>query len=108
MRVSAVGPNVATVSWRAPVNSFPNSLTVVYSYRIIASQDRFHNGNRLVTKNSGATSHRFTDLEEYTTYSFTVTASNIFGRSQASNAVEAITQQAGMCLADHNFYSDTS
>ena len=99
VRVSAVGTRVATVSWRAPANSFPNSLTAVSSYRITASQDRFRNGNHVVTKNSGAaSSHRFTDLEEYTLYSFTVTASNTFGRSQASSAATAKTQQAGMFL----------
>lgn len=99
VRVSGVGQRTATLSWRSPINNFPNSLTAVSSYRVTASQDMFHDGNRAVTKRVGTTTHRFTDLEEYTTYSFRVAATNTFGQGPESDALEATTLQAGALLS---------
>ena len=93
--VSSVGQTTATVSWRAPTNNFSNTLTAVSSYHVTASQSVFQEGNRVVTKSSDSTSHIFTDLEEYTTYSFSVVALNTFGQGPESHSKDATTLQAG-------------
>ena len=99
VRVSNVGQRSATVSWDPPSNTFPNSLTAVSAYRVSASQDAFQQGNRVATKSKQSRTHQFTNLEEYTTYSFSVAASNTFGEGVVSEPKEATTLQAGLFLA---------
>ena len=48
-----------------------------------------------ITINDGSTSYDTTDLEEDSTYSITVTASNSAGSSAVSNSVIAMTMEAG-------------
>ena len=48
-----------------------------------------------ITITDGSTSYDITDLEEYSTYSITVTASNSAGSSAVSNTVIAMTMEAG-------------
>ena len=47
------------------------------------------------TINDGSTSYNITELEEDSTYSITVTASNSAGSSAVSNTVTAMTMEAG-------------
>ena len=47
------------------------------------------------TINDDSTSYNITELEEDSTYSITVTASNSAGSSAVSNTVTAITMEAG-------------
>ena len=47
------------------------------------------------TINDGSTSYDITELEEDSTYSITVTASNSFPSSAVSNTVTAMTMEAG-------------
>lgn len=98
VRTSAVGTRTATVSWRAPTNSFTNSLTAVSSYQITASQTLFPTGDIVITTHAGTTSYRFNNLQEYTMYTFTVVAANSFGSGPASSPVKAQTLQSGMVL----------
>ena len=48
-----------------------------------------------ITINDGSTSYDITELEEDSTYSITVTASNSAGSSEVSNTVTAMTMEAG-------------
>ena len=48
-----------------------------------------------ITINDGSTSYDITELEENSTYSITVTASNSAGSSAVSNTVTAMTMEAG-------------
>ena len=102
MQVSSVGQTTATVSWNPPPNNYPNTLTAVSSYYITASQHVFSEGNHSITKNAGTTNHHFTDLEEYTTYYFSVAASNLFGQGPGSDVREATTLQAGLYPNDNS------
>ena len=47
------------------------------------------------TITDGSTSYDITELEEDSTYSITVTASNSAGSSEVSNTVTAMTMEAG-------------
>ena len=95
--VSNVGQRSATVSWTPPHNSFPNSLTAVSSYHITASQNQFQDqGNRVATTGDQSRMYEFTNLEEFTTYSLRVAASNSFREGGASGAIEATTLEAGL------------
>ena len=48
-----------------------------------------------ITITDGSTSYDITELDEDSTYSITVTASNSAGSSAVSNTVIAITMEAG-------------
>ena len=48
-----------------------------------------------ITITDGSTSYDITELEEDSTYSITVTASNSAGSSTVSNTVTAMTMEAG-------------
>lgn len=98
VRTSAVGTRTVTVSWRAPTNSFVNSLTSVSSYQVTASQTLFPMDDVVITTRGQTTSCRFSNLQEYTSYTFTVVADNSFGSGPASSPVKAQTLQAGMVL----------
>ena len=95
VRVSDVGQRSATVSWDPPTNTFSNPLTDVSAYRVTASQNVIQDGNHVATEEKLSRKHKFTNLEEFTNYSFSVSASNTFGYGAASEPKEATTLQAG-------------
>ena len=98
VQVSDVGTRTAIMSWDPPDNSFPNVMTDVSSYHISATQSDFTGGNRAAVESKQSRSYQFTDLEEYTTYSFTVAASNAFGEGVESEPQVASTLQAGVYI----------
>ena len=90
-----------TLTWQAPANNFLNSLTAVFSYRVLcaANQVLFSVNDLLVDTGTDATTYTFSDvLEEYTLYTCTVTAQNSFGLGGPSVQVEFTTLQAGLLV----------
>ena len=70
-----MGQRSATVSWDPPTNTFSNPLTDVSAYRVTASQNVIQDGNHVATEEKLSRKHKFTNLEEFTNYSFSVSAS---------------------------------
>jgi subtilisin family serine protease/putative cell wall-binding protein len=84
--VSAVaGPQEATVTWSAPSADGGTSIT---AYRVVADP-----GGRTVTTGSAASEVVVPDLDNGTTYTFTVAASNAQGESLTSAPSAAVTPQ---------------
>ena len=82
-----------TISWT-------NDDPMVTSYEVMWQTDdvgECSGGSDMdsITINDGSTSYDITDLEEDSTYSITVTASNSAGSSEVSNTVTAMTMEAG-------------
>ncbi len=87
-----------TLEWQPPHNDFLNSLTQVFQYQIIATQESFAILNINVTIGASGTTYTLEMLEEYVSYRCTVQAGNSFGFGSESNSVQFTTQQAGTCF----------
>ena len=77
--------------------TFRNSLTAVSSYQVIASQEQFANVSDIyVSIDANTTTYTFPQtLEEYTAYTCTVEARNVFGLGNATQPVTLRTLQSG-------------
>ena len=95
VRLSATGTTTVTFVWVAPVASVGNRIA---TYNLVLTES---GGATTFTRSVTGTSHTFTGLQEYRTYSCVITAVSIYGPVSVPTApVSGTTQQAGRSLTD--------
>ena len=90
--VDATTATSITLSWSVPSDSVVTSYEVMWQRDTSVECSDEDEGNTTIT--DGSTSYEIMGLEEDSSYSLTVTATNSFG-SIASNPVTAMTEEAG-------------
>ena len=85
---ATAGDTTATVSWIAPN---PNGGTAITGYTVTSSPTTSNSANTSQPADANATSLQFIGLTNGTSYTFTVTATNLKGTSQPSTASTSVT-----------------
>ena len=83
------------ISGGVPSDSVADSYEVMWQTDDVGGCSGGSDMGSSTTITDGSTSYDITGLEEDSTYSITVTASNSAGSSEVSNSVTAITMEAG-------------
>ena len=81
-----------TISWSVPSGSIVDSYDVMWERDTSGKCPDEDEGNATIT--SGSTSHTIMEVEEDSSYTITVIASNVAG-SAVSESVSGVTKQAG-------------
>ena len=95
--VDSTTPTAISLSWSIPSGSVVTEYFVIWQRNTSAGCADVDNGG-IITITGSSTSHTVTGLEPGNQYTMTVTASNDAWNSSVSNAVTAMTEEAGKVL----------